>query len=79
MTDAIIVALVTGGLSLTGTLIGTWATTKRTTDLILYRIEQLEKKVETHNHLVDRTYKLEERTEIQEQAIKIINRRLGDG
>lgn len=43
-----------------------------------YRIEQLEKKVEKHNNLVERMYKVEERTELQEEKIKVANHRIDD-
>lgn len=46
--------------------------------LILYRLEQLEKKVEKHNNLVDRTYKLEELTSLQEEKIRVANHRIDD-
>lgn len=36
-----------------------------------YRIDQLEKKVEKHNQLIDRTYKLEEKTEILETKLDL--------
>ncbi len=44
--------------------------------LTQYRLEQLEKKVEVHNKVIDRVYKLEERTELQEEKIKAANRRI---
>ena len=43
----------------------------RGTQLIKYRIEQLEKKVEKHNSVVERTYLLEEK-------IKVANHRIDD-
>ena len=46
--------------------------------LTQYRLEQLEHKVEVHNGVIDRVYKLEERTEVQEEKIKVANRRIGD-
>ena len=46
--------------------------------LTQYRLEQLEKKVEVHNQVIDRVYKLEERTERQEEKIKVANHRIGD-
>lgn len=53
-------------LSLLGTLAGTYFSNRRSSALIAYRLEQLEKKVQTHNNLVERTYKLEgEMTEVQ--------------
>lgn len=34
--------------------------TKEQTDLTIYRIDQLEEKVNKHNNLIERTYKLEQ-------------------
>ena len=50
MSQEIIIAV----LSLLGTLIGTFAGILTSTNLIKYRIEQLEKKVEKHNNVVER-------------------------
>jgi len=47
-------------ISLCGTLIGTFGGIIASTKLTAYRIEQLEKKVEKHNTLVERMYKVEE-------------------
>lgn len=63
MPDTVVVAV----LSLLGTLIGSFGGTQ----LIKYRIEQLEKKVEKHNSVAERTYLLEEK-------IKVANHRIDD-
>lgn len=63
MTETIIVAL----LSLAGTFIGSFSGMK----LMSYRIEQLEKKVDKHNHFA-------ERMPVVEEQIKVINHRLED-
>ena len=55
MTEAIIVAV----LSLIGTLGGSFCGILTANKLTNYRIEQLEKKVEKHNSVVERTYRLE--------------------
>lgn len=55
MTDVVIVGL----LSLGGTLIGTFGGIIASNRLTAWRIEQLEKKVDKHNNLIERTYKLE--------------------
>lgn len=65
MSDAIIVALIGLAGSAVGSLIGVMASGK----LMLFRVEQLEKKVEKHNNLVERTYKLEQKEELLEQAL----------
>ena len=74
--DNIIVALITGGLALLGTLAGSYFANRKSAALIAYRLEELEKKVQAHNNLVERTYKLEERTELQEEKIKVANHRI---
>lgn len=78
MTEGIVVALITGLASVGGAGIGAYFANKKSTALIAYRIEQLEKKVQAHNNLVERTYKLEEATAIQEEKIKVANHRIDD-
>ena len=34
--------------------------------------------MQAHNSLIDRTYRLEERTELQEEKIKVANHRIDD-
>lgn len=46
--------------------------------LIAYRLEQLEYKVQAHNNLVERMYKVEEKTDIHEEKIKVANHRIED-
>jgi len=72
--EAIIVALIGLAGSAAGSLCGVLVSSK----LTQYRLEQLEKKVEVHNQVIDRVYKLEERTELQEEKIKVANHRIGD-
>lgn len=55
MTETIISAI----LSLVGTLAGTFGGILVSAKLITYRIEQLEKKVEKHNSVVERTFVIE--------------------
>lgn len=43
-----------------------------------YRIEQLEKKVDMHNKVIDRVYKLEKRDAVVEEEIKVANHRIND-
>ena len=53
--NAALATVIVGVLSLLGTLVGSWGGMK----LISYRIEQLEKKVESHNKVVERVALLE--------------------
>ena len=70
--------IIVAGLSLVGTLIGSFLAQRKSTALIAYRLEQLEKKVQAHNNLVERTYHLEERMEVHEERIKVANHRIDD-
>lgn len=42
------------------------------------RIEQLEKKMDKHNQLIERTYKVEEAVKLIEKDIKVANHRIDD-
>lgn len=68
MPDTIVVA----ALSLIGTLVGSFGGTQ----LIKYRIEQLEKKVEKHNSVVERTYLLEEKVKVANHRIDDLERKV---
>ena len=57
-----------------GAFIGVLASAKLTN----YRIEQLEKKVDKHNTVIERTYKLEETQAVIQEQIKVVNHRIGD-
>ncbi|MCI9156418.1 MAG: hypothetical protein HFF44_05670 [Lawsonibacter sp.] len=74
MSDAVVVALIGLCGSGAGSLFGVLMSSK----LTQYRLEQLEKRVQAHNNLIERTYKLEERTELQEEKIKVANHRIDD-
>ena len=52
---AALAALGTGVMS----LIGVYASNRKSTALISYRLEQLEQKVDAHNRVVERVFKLE--------------------
>ena len=72
MSEAVIVAII----SLVGTLGGAFGGVMTSNRLTGYRIEQLEEKVNKHNNLIERTYKLEERTTVQDKEIEEIKERL---
>lgn len=74
MNTEIIVALIASGGGLLGSLVGVIASSKVTT----YRIQQLEKKVEKHNTVIERTYKLEETEAVIQEQIRVANHRIAD-
>jgi hypothetical protein len=51
---------------------------RKTIALIEFRLGELQKQVEKHNSVIERTYKLEELTAIQEEKIKVANHRIDD-
>lgn len=66
MNDTVIVGI----LALIGTLAGTFGGILTANKLTTYRIERLEEKVNKHNNLIERTYKLEGRMDEAEHDIK---------
>lgn len=74
MNTEIIVALIASGGGLLGSLVGVIASSKLTT----YRIQQLENKVEKHNTVIERTYKLEETEAVMQEQIRVENHRIAD-
>lgn len=65
MDSTIIVAI----LSLLGTVIGSLGGVLAANNLIKYRIQKLEEKVNKHNNLIDRMYKLERDEKLVENEI----------
>lgn len=74
MSNEIITALIGLGGSALGSIIGIICNSK----LTVYRLEQLEKKVDKHNTVVERTYKVEERLSVIDEEIKVANHRISD-
>ena len=66
MSDAIIVAILGFAGTLAGSLLGVLAAQK----LTQYRLAQLEEKVNRHNNLIERTFKLEGQIEECRHDIK---------
>lgn len=65
-------------LALIGTLAGTYFSNKKSSDLIVFRIERLEEQVCKHNALIERTYRLEENDAVTNEKIASINNRIRD-
>lgn len=67
MRSEVVVAL----LSLVGTFIGTIGGILASQKLTSYRISKLEEKVDKHNNLIDRMYKIETRVTLIEDEMKV--------
>ena len=74
MSTEIIVAI----LSLIGTAVGSLAGIMTANKLVLYRLEQLEKKVAAHNNLIDRMYGAEKDIALVKDDLKATNNRIDD-
>lgn len=72
MSGEVVVALITLLGSAIGTIGGIFATNKMTA----YRIEQLEKKVDKHNQVVERMYEAEKNISVISEEIKSVNHRI---
>lgn len=70
MTEGIIIGLLS--------LVGTYFAHRKSSALIAYRLEQLEKKVELHNNAVERLYKVEKALDVYEEKMKVANHRIED-
>ena len=66
MNESLLVAL----LSLTGTLVGAFAGILTANRLTTYRIERLEEKVDKHNSVIERTFRLEGRMDEAEHELR---------
>ncbi len=62
--------IIIGVLTLAGTLGGAWLANRKSSALIAYRLEQLEKNADKHSQLLERTSALEKQTAVLEQQIK---------
>lgn len=74
MNDTLTVALLSFAGTVLGSLLGILAANKLTN----YRIAQLEKKVEAHNKVIDRVYKLEKHDAVIDEEITVANHRITD-
>lgn len=73
--DATVISAI---LALAGSLIGTFAGIVTSSKLTNYRLQELEKKQDKHNQVIERQYKTEERVQVLEELQKVTNHRLTD-
>ena len=71
-------SIIVAALALAGTLAGSWLANRRSAALIAYRLEELEQKVDKHNQVIERTYRLEEQQLLLEEKVKVANHRIED-
>ena len=74
----ILAAVISGAVTLVVCLVNNHAQAEKTRALLDYRLSELEKKVDKHNHLVERTFRLEGDMEVVHEQIKVANHRIED-
>lgn len=65
----IIVAIISGLCVAIPSVLATISSNKRNNDLVIYRINELEKKVSKHNNVVERMYEVEKRITLLENEV----------
>lgn len=85
MTPEIIVALITGGLSLLGVVITNNAANKKMQNNIKThqavfdeRLKDLTRQVEKHNSVIERTYEAETQIDVLKEKQRVANHRIDD-
>jgi archaellin len=78
MSDVIIAALISAALAAAASITVAVIQHRKSVALIEYRLQQLEKKVDIHNNVIERTYKLEEHVAVSEERFKSFNDRIED-
>jgi len=68
--EGVITAVISGICVAVPSIIATVSANKRSNDLVIYRINELDQKVHEHNNLIDRMYKVENRVTILEENKK---------
>ena len=72
--SSIVVAVITA----LGSFMAVYFSNRKSSALIAYRIDQLEKKVDRHNSVIERTYQLEEGQAVMKEQIRVANHRIED-
>lgn len=85
MSDAVIVGIITAVAAVVCQVIismsGRSAAQRERAEsnrLIVYRLEQLETKVDKHNNVIERVYQLEKNADVIKEQIKVANHRIDD-
>ena len=71
MDSTAITALISGLCVAIPSVIATISSNRKSQALIDYKIQELDKKVEKHNNIIDRTYALEDEVHILEEKMKL--------
>ena len=70
--------IIVGVLAFLGTMGGAWLASRKQTALVVYRLAELEKKVDKHNQVIERTYALEKEMDVVKVKAKEADRRINE-
>ena len=73
-----VVEIIIAVVALIGSMGGAFLAHRKSTALLAYRLERLEEKVDEHNKVVERTYRLEEHEAVIDEKIRVANNRISD-
>lgn len=76
--ETIVSSVIAAAVTLLVCVINNSQQAARTRNLLDYKLEQLTKRVDKHNNVIERTYELEKRTDVQEEQIKTVKNRIKD-
>ena len=76
--ETVIAAAITGIVTLGVCLVNNHYQAKETRNLIEYKLEELTRRVDKHNNVVERMYKLEQSSAVMDEQIKVANHRIDD-
>lgn len=76
--ETIISGIISAGAAIIVCVITQTTQARKTEALLSYKLDELTKRVDKHNNVIERTYKLEEQAAVQEEQIKVANHRIDD-
>lgn len=78
-------AIITGGVAILVCMINNFFQLRqvkeqnsKTIALIEYKLDEVTKRVDKHNNVIERTYRLEESQAVMQEQIKVANHRISD-
>lgn len=78
MTETIATTLITAAVTLLVCLINNRVQQGKITAVIEVKLDELARRVDKHNSVIERTYRLEEQLCVHEEKIKVANHRIDD-
>ena len=76
--ETIVSACISAGVTLLVCILNNRGQHEKTRALLEYKLEELTKRVDKHNNVIERTYRLEETVKLHEEKIKVANHRIND-